>query len=159
MNISLETRQAYAEIDNFIELLDEYHKNKIPQKLREYYKKEKDHKYIKIIYSNKPVKEQNLKKQTLAIIAMLNLKYWCEDEEEKNRLKKIYIENDRKHQEELREKYNPDDLFKFKNKNSANMSVPASQQNEKEKNEIYKIEKQGLFQRIIDFLSRKIKKK
>lgn len=45
--LSVNTRQAYAEIDSFIDLLDEYNKNKIPEKLREYFKNEKDKKYIK----------------------------------------------------------------------------------------------------------------
>ena len=116
MSISIATRQAYTEIDNFIELLDEYNKNKIPQKLREYFKKEKDGEYIKNINPNQPIKEQNLKEETLALIAMLNLQYWCEDENEKQRLKAIYAENERKYQDELREKYNPDNLFKNKQK-------------------------------------------
>ena len=45
---------------------------------------------------------------------MLNLQYWCKDENEKERLKSIYAENERKYQNELREKYNPDNLFKNK---------------------------------------------
>ena len=40
MYISESTRKAYTEVDNFIELLDEYHKNKIPKKLREFFKNE-----------------------------------------------------------------------------------------------------------------------
>ena len=114
MSLSLATRQAYTEIDTFIELLDEYNRNKIPQKLREYFKKEKDINYIKNINPNQPIKEQNLKEETLALIAMLNLQYWCEDKEEKLRLRKIYEENENKYQATLREKYNPDNLFKNK---------------------------------------------
>ena len=49
MYISESTRKAYTEVDNFIELLDEYHKNKIPKKLREFFKNEKEEKYIKNI--------------------------------------------------------------------------------------------------------------
>ena len=113
--LSVNTRQAYTEIDNFIELLDEYNRNKVPKKLREYFKKEKDNTYTKIIDPNIPIKEQNLKEETLALIAMLNLLYWCEDEEEKQRLKKIYSDNEIKHQQKLREMYNPDDVFKTKN--------------------------------------------
>lgn len=45
---------------------------------------------------------------------MLNLQYWCKDENEKKRLKRVYAENERKYQDELREKYNPDNLFKNK---------------------------------------------
>ena len=114
--LSVNTRQAYTEIDNFIELLDEYNRNKVPQKLREYFKKEKDNTYTKTINPNIPIKEQNLKEETLALIAMLNLQYWCEDEEEKRRLKKIYSDNEIKHQQKLREMYNPEDVFKTKQK-------------------------------------------
>ena len=114
--LSVNTRQAYTEIDNFIELLDEYNRNKVPKKLREFFKKEKDDTYSKVINPNIPIKEQNLKEETLALIAMLNLQYWCEDEEEKRRLKKIYSDNEIKHQQKLREMYNPEDVFKTKQK-------------------------------------------
>lgn len=113
--LSISRRQAYTEIDNFIELLDEYNRNKVPKKLREFFKKEKDNNYTKVIDPNIPIKEQNLKEETLALIAMLNLQYWCEDEEEKQKLKKIYADNEIKHQQKLREMYNPDNVFKTKN--------------------------------------------
>ncbi len=114
--LSVSTRQAYTEIDNFIELLDEYNRNKVPKKLREFFKRKKDNTYTKTIDPNIPIKEQNLKEETLALIAMLNLQYWCEDEEEKQRLKKIYSDNEIKHQQKLREMYNPEDVFKTKQK-------------------------------------------
>ena len=113
--LSVNTRQAYTELDNFIELLDEYNKNKLPKKLRDFFKREKDNTYTKIIDPSIPIKEQNLKEETLALIAMLYLQYWCEDENEKRRLKKIYSDNEIKHQQKLREMYNPDDVFKTKN--------------------------------------------
>lgn len=114
--LSVNTRQAYTEIDNFIELLDEYNRNKVPKKLRDYFKKEKDDTYTKTINPNIPIKEQSLKEETLALIAALNLQYWCEDEEEKQRLKKIYSDNEIIHQQKLQEMYNPDDIFKNKQK-------------------------------------------
>lgn len=112
--LSVNTRQTYTEIDNFIELLDEYNRNKVPKKLREFFKREKDNTYIKTINPNIPIKEQYLKEETLALIAMLNLQYWCEDEEEKRRLKKIYADNEIKYQQKLRGMYNPDYVFKNK---------------------------------------------
>ena len=110
--LSVNTRQAYAEIDSLIDLLDEYNKNKIPEKLREYFKNEKDEKYIKKINPNQSIQSQNLKEETLALIAMLNLQYWCENEDEKERLKKIYAQNEKKYQEMIQEKYNIDNIFK-----------------------------------------------
>ena len=102
--LSVNTRQAYTEIDNFIELLDEYNRNKLPKKLREYFKKEKDIEYTKKINPSQPIKEQNLKEETLALIAILNLKYWCYDEIERKRLKEIYEENERKYRNLLNSK-------------------------------------------------------
>ena len=116
MEISINTKQAYSEIDTFLNLLSEEKRNEIPQKLRDLFKEEKDKDYIKEINANIPIKEQNLKEETLSIIALLNLQYWCEDEKEKQRLKNIYAQNEQKYQEELREKYNPDDIFKNRNR-------------------------------------------
>lgn len=104
MSISITTKQAYSEIDEFLELLTSEEKNKIPKKLRDFFKMNKDKYYTKNINPNIPIKEQELKEETLAIIAFLNLKYWCEDEKEKERLKAIYLENERKYQETLKQK-------------------------------------------------------
>ncbi len=112
MGVAITTRQAYSEVDEFLSLLSENLRNEIPRKLRDFFKEEKDNSYVKNIDKNIPIKEQNLKEETLAIIAMLNLQYWCKDEEEKNRLQRIYNENEKKYQEQLREQYNPDNLFK-----------------------------------------------
>lgn len=114
MSISTKTRQAYSEIDEFIDLLTIEEQNEIPKRLREFFKEQKDSEYVKNINPNIPIKEQNLLEETLALIAMLNLQYWCKDENEKERLKSVYAQNERKYQEELRVKYNPDNLFKNK---------------------------------------------
>ena len=115
MEIDIQTKQAYSEIDEFLSLLDEKTRNEVPSKLREFFKKEKDNNYHKGINPNIPIKEQNLKNETLALIALLNLQYWCKDENEKERLKQVYANNENQYQEELREKYNPDNIFKKNN--------------------------------------------
>lgn len=119
MNISISTRQAYSEIDEFLDLLSPERRNKIPQKLQQLFKNEKDKNYIKGINPNVSIKEQALKEETLSIIALLNLQYWCDNAAEKERLEKIYADNEKKYQDMLQEKYNPDNLFK--NKQSQNL--------------------------------------
>ena len=47
MGVSVRTRQAYSEIDEFLGLLSDEQRNKIPQKLREFFREEKDENYIK----------------------------------------------------------------------------------------------------------------
>ena len=115
MGVSINTRKAYSEIDEFLGLLSEEQRNKIPQKLREFFKEEKDQEYKKGINPNFAIKEQDLKEETLGIIALLNLQYWCEDDNEKQRLKQVYAKNEENYQKVLQEKYNPDNLFKKHN--------------------------------------------
>ena len=140
MNVSFQTRQAYAELDTFIELLDDSLKNKIPIKLIEFLKREKDLSYVKNININIPIKEQNLKRETLSLIALINLEYLCEDENEKARLNEIYKKNEVEYKEHMKEKYNLNFLIKEEDKTT--------------KEEIIKYKKESWYMKII----RKIKK-
>lgn len=117
MGVSVRTRQAYSEIDEFLGLLSDEQRNKVPQKLREFFREEKDENYIKGISPTEPIKNQNLKEETLGIIALLNLQYWCEDENEKQRLKEVYAKNEQVYQEMLQVSFNPDDIFKKRTSN------------------------------------------
>ena len=149
MTISINTREAYAEVDNFIECLDSYDKNKVPESIRKYFKKEKSKNYNKIIDVNQPIKDQNLKDETLAIIAMLNLKYWCDDEEEKKRLMTIYSENEKKYQNELKEKYDIEKIFEERN----NKKI----ENHQEKN-VLEIKKDSLWDKLKNMILKMFKK-
>ena len=75
MGVSINTRQAYSEVDEFLGLISNENRNKLPQKLRDFFKEEKDINYIKGINPNIPIKNQELKEETLGIIALLNLQY------------------------------------------------------------------------------------
>ena len=149
MTISINTREAYAEVDNFIECLDSYDKNKVPESIRKYFKKEKSKNYNKIIDANQPIKNQNLKDETLAIIAMLNLKYWCDDEEEKKRLMTIYSENEKKYQNELKEKYDIEKIFEERNNKKL--------ENYQEKN-LSKIKKESFWDKLKNTILKILKK-
>ena len=106
--------KAYAEVDEILALMENKYIEKIPRKMREMFKDERTLDYKPEIKVDIPLDEQNLQRKTFAILAMLNLNYWCEDENEKQKLLQVYAENDKKKEEELREKYNPDNIFKNK---------------------------------------------
>ncbi|MBO6233034.1 MAG: hypothetical protein J6N78_03120 [Clostridia bacterium] len=106
---------VYAEIDAILNLMDEKYINRIPQKLKNIFKEEKSLDYKPVIDTKKALNEQKLQKGTMIILAMLCLNYWCDSEEEKQELIKAYSENERKNEAEIREKYNPDNLFKKRN--------------------------------------------
>lgn len=111
--ITNEFAEAYAEIDEILGFLPEEYVNKIPSKLREFFSKAKKVDYIPHLETHKPLDEQDLKPKTKTLITVLYRNYWC-NEEERAELDKILIENDKKYEEELRKKYNPDNIFKKK---------------------------------------------
>ena len=77
---------AYAETLDVLDNMSEIYVNKIPIKLIQYFKDNASKEYEKHIVSYKPLKTQNLDRETLAILAMLNIKYWAKNEEHKKYL-------------------------------------------------------------------------
>ena len=106
------TREAYAEIDIILNLMDTKYISKIPQQLRNMFKTEKAPNYSKDISLIIPLDIQGVSQETLNILAVLNYNYWCEDENEKQALIRQYYDNQLKSEKEIQEKYNPDNIFK-----------------------------------------------
>lgn len=87
---------------------------KIPQKFREFLKRIEDKEYVFNVDLNKDIDEQNITEKTKDLITVIYRNYWCNEEEREN-LDRILTKNEREYQEKLREKYNPDNLFKKQN--------------------------------------------
>lgn len=112
---------AYAEIIEILNNIEEKYKEKLPNKLIDFFKENSAKNYEEHILKNISLNEQKLQKETIDILAMLTLNYWCNSEEEKAELMSMYSDNELKYQEELREKYNPDNLFKNKTRIQENI--------------------------------------
>ena len=78
--------------------------NKIPKKLLEVIEKEKSNTYIPNYDSKIELNSQSIKKETLAMLALLYINYWCEDENEKKEYLKLIEKNEQKYQQQIREK-------------------------------------------------------
>lgn len=128
MGISISTRQAYSEVDEFLNIISGENRNKVPVYLRQFFNKEKDESYIKRINPNEPIKNQGLREETLAVIAWLNLEYWCQDEAEKARLKEIYEKNEDRYNELLQVAFNPDKVFNQKEQKTPNVPIIKNKQ-------------------------------
>lgn len=140
--------KAFAEVDEILVLMENKYIEKIPQKMREMFKNERSLDYKPEIKVDIPLAEQNLQRKTFAILAMLNLNYWCEDENEKQKLLQVYAKNDKKKEEELRKKYNPDNIFKDK-----------KTQGQKEENtKLIEIREENFIKRIIRKIMKFFKK-
>ena len=108
------TEIAYAEVDEILDLLDDEFIDKVPKNVRDFFKEEKDKECIVNIDIDKPLYEQDLQDETISLLTLLELNYWCESEEEKNSILKELEQNDEIKEKELREKYNTDNIFKNK---------------------------------------------
>ena len=143
-----ETRLAYAEINKILDLLEDDYKNRVPEKIREFFRDERDIEYEPIIEPNKLLSEQNLKNETYILLTILELNYWCDSEEEKQELLLELSNNEEKKQKELYKKYNPDNIFKKKNETYNN--------NEETAVVVYK--EQNFLRKILDKIKRLFKR-
>ena len=139
--------EAYAEVDSILELMDTKYLLEIPNQIREMFKTKKANNYTKKIVANIPLQEQNLYPETLEILAALNYHYWCKDEKKKKELLKLYYENESKKEQEIREKYSPDNIFKEKQMKS---SVHENEENVA----MTIIEKESIWSKIINFMKK-----
>lgn len=111
--VSVAYSEAAVEVLDILKNTREEDVNKIPRKFIEFLENNKSETYISDLDHTKTIKEMELKPKTQALLGLIYLKYWA-DEEGKRAFKKRAKENEIKYQEELREKYNTDNLFKNK---------------------------------------------
>ena len=116
MDISLKQKRVYAEVYNFLTLLGKAYINKIPKEILDIIKEEKDNSYKQKINPDISIESQGLLEESIAMILWLNLEYFS-NEEQKELLEKIYENNQKIYEEELKEKYNEDNLFDKKENN------------------------------------------
>lgn len=135
--------RAYSEVHSFINTLGMEYIEKIPNKIYNTIKDNRDKEYNPVFKKEQTLKEGLLSHEALCLLSALNLQYWCNDNEEKNLLKQKYIENTKKEQE----KYSYDNLFKNKSKIVENIS------NEQEHTEMIKY-KESIFLRIKNWFKR-----
>lgn len=105
---------AMAETLHYLKGISQDDINKIPDNFITFLKNNASQNYECKFDYTRPLKELNLKNETRGLIAMICLNYWCETEEQKDAFREHLNKNEKQYQEELRKKYNTDDLFKNK---------------------------------------------
>ncbi len=109
--ITREDLKAYAEVDYIIKHMNEKYYTKVPQSLQKFFEEIKDPDYKVYVNPHKPLQEQGLTKYALEIIALLHIKYWCEDQVRKEELLEKMKKNQEKFEAKLREQFSADKLF------------------------------------------------
>lgn len=88
-------KEVCTELYTIIKYMPKEYQNKIPINIIDFFEKNKSNNYIVNINPNNIFDKSNIKKETLAIIAMLNIKYWCPNENLKKQIIKKYNENEK----------------------------------------------------------------
>ena len=107
--------EAFTEVNEIIKLMPEELVSKIPNKFREMISEERDMQYKVDI--KEPLEKCKLKNETIIILGLIYRDFLCSQDERKKLQEKDARELQEVQQEienEIRSKYNPDDIFKKK---------------------------------------------
>ena len=153
------TKEMYSEVYGVIKALGKEYIKKLPKTVLKVIIENREENYNPKYNIAISLKELDVNRKTLAMIALLHYNYWCDTEEDRQKLKTILENNEEKRQKEMREKYSNDKIFNNRN---------IKKEEEKEEENIDQIEvknevlldsniveyKQSFFSKIVD----KIKK-
>jgi len=115
--VDVRISEGISEVLVILKSIDNIYTEKLPQKFKDFLNNNQSNEYEPHIDLSKELKDMNLKKETRNILELMYLNYWSSPEE-KEEFMCILNENERKYQEKINEKYNPDNLFKNKKENS-----------------------------------------
>ena len=139
--------KAYKEVIEILKYVPQESVNKIPKTTLETFEKKMDKDYVFNIDINKSFEEQNLLEETKDIFAVIFRDYWATlYQRERIKAKEKY--DRQKIEEEKANKYNPDDIFKNKEKDNVveNNNLPVE------------IKKENFFKKLISFIKKIIRK-
>lgn len=145
---------AYVEILEIIKYLPIAEQSKIPKYKIEFYEKHKDKNYNFKFDKNVSIEEQRLLRKTRIIMINLFRDFFANDIQ-KQKLEIILKNNSKLAEEERRQKYNPNDIFK--NRKATNIER-AGKDGQEQVNEEYnkslpiEIRKQNIFQKLLRFV-------
>ena len=146
--VSLEFSEGISETLDILNHMDRMYIDKIPRKFIEFLEKNKSANYISNLDHSKKLNEMNLKEKTKDILATIYMNYWCTPQQ-KAEYSELLKENERKYQERLREKYNPDNIFK-KNTQPQNIIQDNVSKEDANSNVAMVEYKESIFRKIIN---------
>ena len=85
MNVA--TQEMYSEVYSILNLLGNSYIAKLPKSLFKMIEEEKSSTYNPQYREDQSLNEQNIKRESLSMIALFHLNYWCNSDEEKEQKK------------------------------------------------------------------------
>lgn len=102
---------TYEEVYEILSYMDKITVMKIPEEILNTIKKKRNVNYKTKIDKNDIFNEENISKEAIDFLCWIDYKYWM-DENRKIKIDQIKFDKIRKYEEEKREKYSSDNLFK-----------------------------------------------
>ena len=139
--IAKEYAMAYKEVIEILKYVPDEDIKKIPKEKIDFYKKNVDKEYNYKLDMTKEFEEQEISDIAKAVLANIFRDYWATPEQ-KERIKAKEKSDIKKIEDEKREKYNPNNIFKNRKKEieKENTNLPIE------------IKKESLFNKIINFI-------
>ncbi len=103
--------ESCTEILDILHNIDERLFEKVPKRFIAFLEENKSKTYIPNIDYSKEVKDWKIGKKTKVMLGILYMNYWSTPSQRREYIK-VLNRNEKKYQEEIKEKYNEDDLFK-----------------------------------------------
>ncbi len=135
-------REAFSEVEQIINLMPTNLSNKIPLGFKQIISSEESNTYIPKI--SEPIEECHLKEETIVILAVIYRDFFCSKQErekliERDSNKLLELEK------EIRNKYNPDNIFKNRKKEETTLESNISKENA-----IIEYKEQNFIQRLFE---------
>lgn len=103
--------RAYTEVLEILNHIPEEEYNVIPKNEIEFYKSNCDKNYNYVYDESLDIKDQNISREANAVIVSIYMNYFANDRQ-KSVINEILKQNTIKNENEKREMYNPDNIFK-----------------------------------------------
>lgn len=109
------------EVNEILNYLPQEDYNKIPVDIIQFIQNNMEKDYYRSINKQKAFENQELNRDTIAILSYINTEYLL-NQEQKDFMEQIHIQNEINMQNEIKDKYNVDELFKKKIKQTVNIN-------------------------------------
>ena len=86
-------RESYSEVLEILKYMDTSITNKIPRQLIEYFEENASKEYVEHINPKYALSGQSLNENTKTLLALINIKYWSEDEHKQKLITKYNVNN------------------------------------------------------------------
>ena len=124
--------EAAVEVLDILDNTNKEDVNKIPSTFIKFLVDNASEDYVVNLDHTKPISELNIMEKTKEILGTIYINWWCDENERQEYMEQIQ-EQQRRREEELREKYNPDNMFKNRQSNEVSKEIqnlPVEKKNE-----------------------------